>query len=297
MINTLTIITSNYDVLYLNDRFKEQVHVSLDIESVNSLNVLSALHSASIFDSESTTFSIYLSSFQKANFKKTLEDIEGKKNILVQYSFHPNYHRIEQKPVFCFTTADKELPELIIFINELNKTFQAQGYKGIYPLYFSNKPMPFFSTDNYCFPIHFSRENIYTNYYNLLKTHFYSGKHIGIRTSEILYAIQELKKAEDRLLQEHPVQFEMLKKFSYLSMASTLLSEQLEITKTDLDNQKIYLEMLRTQDRALEINDFYNTEYEILPLWYKRLGHILKVITGKRTFRSLYDNNTKKYKL
>ena len=45
-----------------------------------------------------------------------------------------------------------------------------------------------------------------------------------------------------------------------------------------------------------EVLDWYHNQYEILPLWYKRLGHIIKVIMGKRTFRSLFNDNVKKYK-
>ncbi len=45
-----------------------------------------------------------------------------------------------------------------------------------------------------------------------------------------------------------------------------------------------------------DIIDWYNHEYEILPLWYKQLGHIIKVIMGKRSFRSLFSDNVKKYK-
>ncbi len=41
---------------------------------------------------------------------------------------------------------------------------------------------------------------------------------------------------------------------------------------------------------------WYHHEYEILPLWYKRFGHIIKVIMGKRTFRSLFSDDVKKYK-
>jgi hypothetical protein len=44
------------------------------------------------------------------------------------------------------------------------------------------------------------------------------------------------------------------------------------------------------------VRDWYRNEYEILPLWYKRFGHIIKVITGKRSFRSLFNDKTKKYK-
>jgi hypothetical protein len=41
---------------------------------------------------------------------------------------------------------------------------------------------------------------------------------------------------------------------------------------------------------------WYHNEYEILPLWYKRFGHILKVLMGKRTFKSLFHDHVKKYK-
>lgn len=39
---------------------------------------------------------------------------------------------------------------------------------------------------------------------------------------------------------------------------------------------------------AIEIQEWYNKEYEILPKWYKRVGHIVKVAQGKRSFRSLF---------
>ncbi len=45
-----------------------------------------------------------------------------------------------------------------------------------------------------------------------------------------------------------------------------------------------------------QIKNFYYYEYEILPLWFKRVGHVLKVIMGRRNFKSLFDNNVKKYK-
>jgi hypothetical protein len=45
-----------------------------------------------------------------------------------------------------------------------------------------------------------------------------------------------------------------------------------------------------------EVLDWYHKEYEILPLWYKQFGHIIKVMMGKRSFRSLFDDKVKKYK-
>lgn len=36
------------------------------------------------------------------------------------------------------------------------------------------------------------------------------------------------------------------------------------------------------------ILNWYLKEYESLPLWYKRLGHVIKVMLGKRSIKSLY---------
>jgi hypothetical protein len=45
-----------------------------------------------------------------------------------------------------------------------------------------------------------------------------------------------------------------------------------------------------------DMRKWYHDEYEVLPLWYKRFGHILKVLKGKRTFRSLFSDKVKKHK-
>ena len=43
-----------------------------------------------------------------------------------------------------------------------------------------------------------------------------------------------------------------------------------------------------------DIKNWYHTEYEVLPLWFKRLGHIVKVVIGKRSFKSLFADKIKK---
>jgi len=37
--------------------------------------------------------------------------------------------------------------------------------------------------------------------------------------------------------------------------------------------------------------EYYHKEYEVLPIWYKRFGHIIKVLTGHRKFKSLISND------
>ena len=41
-------------------------------------------------------------------------------------------------------------------------------------------------------------------------------------------------------------------------------------------------------DRADSILQWYKREYEVLPGWYKRFGHVIKAFKGKRTFKSLF---------
>ena len=40
--------------------------------------------------------------------------------------------------------------------------------------------------------------------------------------------------------------------------------------------------------RANDILAWYKQEYEVLPGWYKKFGHVIKVLMGKRTFKSLF---------
>jgi len=47
------------------------------------------------------------------------------------------------------------------------------------------------------------------------------------------------------------------------------------------------------QKEYYDIIDWYHKEYEILPTWYKRFGHIIKVIMGKRSLGSLFSNKKK----
>lgn len=44
--------------------------------------------------------------------------------------------------------------------------------------------------------------------------------------------------------------------------------------------------------RANEILAWYRKEYEVLPGWYKKFGHIIKVFKGKRTFKSLFKEQS-----
>lgn len=72
------------------------------------------------------------------------------------------------------------------------------------------------------------------------------------------------------------------------------LKLKLDVSQMENENVSNYLKFQK--DDMIRILDFYKYEYEILPRWYKQLGHIIKVITGKRTFLSLFRDDVKKYR-
>jgi hypothetical protein len=68
---------------------------------------------------------------------------------------------------------------------------------------------------------------------------------------------------------------------------------ELDIKRSAEKNIQNYLRMQKEQ--TADNVDWYYHEYEILPTWYKRVGHVIKVLMGKRTFRSLFSDKVKKY--
>lgn len=68
---------------------------------------------------------------------------------------------------------------------------------------------------------------------------------------------------------------------------------QLYLKTFNEQNLRFYLTMQK-KERADTLKWYYY-EYEVLPTWFKQLGHIVKVIIGKRSFKSLFNDNVKKH--
>jgi hypothetical protein len=87
----------------------------------------------------------------------------------------------------------------------------------------------------------------------------------------------------------------------FLEITATNNTASWNLHEFDLwqNRAKLYLSFIAlgkevAQKEYYDIKQWYHQEYEILPLWFKRLGHIVKVLMGKRSFRSLFSDNVKK---
>lgn len=97
-----------------------------------------------------------------------------------------------------------------------------------------------------------------------------------------------LKTQEEIIKNTYPLNYQMALKIELLQNENLNIILYNSFLKEELNNYKEHLEILKSSHQAKAIQDYYQEQYEILPLWYKRVGHLIKVLTGKRTFKSLF---------
>lgn len=112
-----------------------------------------------------------------------------------------------------------------------------------------------------------------------------------------LWYVQEYNRLNEtvNLLQHSPPQgsetgnqdhFKLPEEMKHLHQYDTNFESSAQHRIAELSHE---MDLIRSnRDNILE---WYKKEYETLPIWYKRFGHIIKVMTGKRTFKSLYKKS------
>jgi hypothetical protein len=270
------------------------INSSEDIENIPLFD----LHKKEIYDNPFCHFSLCLN-FQTNDYfnQQIIEKLILNKELLLQLFFHPRFEKSSNKPVLFFNQISKNNALIDLFIKTLNPYYISQGFDGIETIYLNEKHESLQATSIlYNFK---SEDDFQDIYYQLLVKELYVARYLGIINlpkKMFLEIINLQLETENKLMKNFPVQFHFLKQYFLFFKQTSLLEAELKYLRSDLINQKIYLQFFKDQDEAVKINQFYHNEYEILPLWYKKLGHIIKVLMGKRTFHSLFDNNVKKYK-
>jgi len=112
---------------------------------------------------------------------------------------------------------------------------------------------------------------------------------------------------EKHLRNEETTIYHMIRNLQQKSLEVAECRALISLLKEDVSSKQAYLDFLLGKykernegpinlNEIMKLKKYYHQEYEILPLWYKRFGHIIKVVMGKRTFRSLFNDNVEKYK-
>lgn len=213
---------------------------------------------------------------------------------IVSFLFLPSYLRIEQDPVVNLSGNSEEL--LLKTESALSDYVAAQGIDNIIITKLLSRGTA--STANNYHLID-SPGEVINRYKEILQSDqqynnavFFYGSSSDIFQSTVLSLLQ----MENEFKQNSPKLYSLVNDKRMLEKEIAGLRKKIAETETELSHQKQYNDILRSGHTTKELQDYYDREYEVLPVWYKRFGHILKVITGKRTFRSLFRDDVKKYK-
>jgi hypothetical protein len=120
---------------------------------------------------------------------------------------------------------------------------------------------------------------------------------VNIAEQAHIETITKALEAEEALFaQQNPGLFSLKAQNRDLNKKVAQLELFNKAAQQEISNQISHNQILRSSAQATALQNYYNNEYEVLPLWFKRLGHVVKALMGKRSLKSLYSNKVKKYK-
>jgi hypothetical protein len=237
-------------------------------------------------------------------FQGTAKNVAAKAHQSLLFFFHPFYETTEYgKPLFVFTAFDQQesariqlaelfhrqrlAVELIIVDPESLQSGTQHRDDGIARKADDGKRL---------IALDCAAADAAADYYQYCLTAYQQADIFLLKGSAIASLIADLERVDQKLRQQHADFHELASEVREMRGKLSALSRRNSSVR---EENAILSELLELSAKHNEVDDilrFYKNEYEILPLWYKRFGHILKVMQGKRSFRSLYDKRVKKYK-
>jgi hypothetical protein len=284
MINRIFFITENMNTSGGMQPSEENVYYSILVDPLEK----GSLENAYVLLGQTTMPQISLT----IEIRQSLP--EDSFRFITSFLFFPAYLRIRDLPVINLSGSDPEL--LRESASRLSAYFSSQGIQSssINRLLHAGKGEN--PEDNRVF---LNKEELIQYYKGILQSdHSYNRNVFFFAPSLEDYqsAFNSMQQTEKNFKEHDPALYSLIGENNSLEKELQSLRRLYACTAIELKNQQQYVEVLRSGHATKEIQDYYTNEYEILPLWYKRFGHILKVLTGKRAFKSLYRDDVKKYK-
>lgn len=224
------------------------------------------------------------------NIEETLSEEVIK--FITSFLFLPSYAVIEWQPVINLTGKSGELMERAA--SELSLYFSQQGFHNAIINKLSDNQAP----EGY-YQLFQTIPGLQDHYRRLLRDEDFYNVPVFFRAPSpemIQSVLLMLHQEETSFRQGFHRLFSLAKANQELEVGNAFLRRKAESTETELANQRKFNAILRSAHSTKELQRYYDQEYEVLPLWYKRVGHLIKVLTGKRTFKSLFRDDVKKYK-
>jgi hypothetical protein len=207
---------------------------------------------------------------------------------LIAFLFFSNYYKPGRLPQII--TGGENTALIKPGIEQLQQTAKAQGFATLAITPVSALPAAYLSTEH---------STIQATYKSWLQSPAVTTDIIYIRVNKPadIHAIREMLEAEEALFgQQNPGLYALKLQNRELNKQVQQLEQFFQAAQQEISNQVSHNQILRSSSQATALQNYYNNEYEVLPLWFKRLGHVVKALMGKRSFKSLYSDKVKKYR-
>jgi len=237
--------------------------------------------------------SVDLSFFQEAD----PASVEALATNLVVYFFQVNYLKRENHPVLIFWGRDEGGKSDKLALSVRLRALE-QGFSDIVicrdgQIEVDGPPAPGIE---YVFGSQLSGDATYFNYEEFVQDWLKYAGDIGNITLPVIFlhcgdpsgairVLDLLSTLENDLEATNPL-FRIALLLGRINKDLQRKRQLLAITEFDNKNKTDYVAMQKVE--LLKTLQWYEDQYEVLPLWYKRFGHIIKVFMGKRSFKSLF---------
>jgi hypothetical protein len=234
-------------------------------------------------------------------------DISANENWVEKVSIilcHPLYLKINNRFVICIDGTNNS-DQVNRFLETLEEKLNKQGIKGILFIDINNVKK---DTEHFVVRDESSLSDFDQWYISsLLKAG--SKLNLFLRTADMEFVTNFIDRrdfCEHSLKSNQPSFYLGIKEMQRSNERLHEYEALIATLKESISSKDEYLEFLlgkfKEVDNDVEmgpvmsIKKFYYREYEVLPLWYKQFGHVIKVLMGKRSFRSLFNDKVKNYK-
>jgi hypothetical protein len=219
---------------------------------------------------------------------------------IIHCLFSPQYINKAGSPVMAFYKAKDTVVSGDTFVRKVLEALRNQGFDDILNWEFHSgdqeavSSVPAFITNPNQIDERFIRNLMLSGISRISNfILFDSGQLSGTINME-----KEFYSLLTKILDSEPLVAKAVRQYTLQHHAMDVLKAQHKELAEKLANAETTISVIRNKykDDYENLFKWYHNEYEILPLWYKRFGHILKVLMGKRSFRSLFSDDVKKYK-
>lgn len=185
---------------------------------------------------------------------------------ILAMTFHPMYLKSQNKPVFY--TRDNFSGEEIALLDQL---FTETGYAGII------LKRKFTYMEEGTTIIEITDTELASSVIDETDIVVEAGS-----VKEVTDIRQEQEKRERLLKAENPVLHAALLKLTLVREELSISADNVYRYKEKSEVMEQFLIAQNMSGEAAQIQEHYNREYEALPIWYRKFGNLVKVITGKR---------------